>query len=119
RWLACGGVSPLLRPVVWVCAAVVCGYPRLGAPAVSAHVLLSAHMLGHMAMVLTVPILIVLSAPVTLALRALPARRDGSRGPGEWILLLVHSKWGNFWSHPIIAAGNLIASMLLFYFTPL
>src|SRR5690625_4629933 len=114
-----GDAWPIHRTVVWVCAAVVFGYLNLGGPAVYGHVLLSAHMLGHMAMVLIVPILIVLSAPVTLALRALPARRDGSRGPREWILLLVHSKWGNFWSHPIIAAGNLIASMLLFYFTPL
>jgi len=114
-----GDAWPIHRTVLWVSAAVVFGYLNLGGPAVYGHVLLSAHMLGHMAMVLIVPILIVLSAPVTLALRALPARRDGSRGPREWILLLVHSKWGNFWSHPIIAAGNLIASMLLFYFTPL
>src|SRR5690625_2546459 len=114
-----GDAWPIHRTVLWVCAAVVFGYLNLGGAAVYGHVLLSAHMLGHMAMVLIVPILIVLSAPVTLALRALPARRDGSRGPREWILLLVHSKWGNFWSHPLIAAGNLIASMLLFYFTPL
>ncbi len=110
---------PAARTAVWVSAALIFAYLNLGGPAVYGHVLLSAHMLGHMAMVLIVPILIVLSAPVTLAMRALPVRRDGSRGPREWLLLLVHSKWGTFWSHPLIAAGNLIASMVLFYFTPL
>src|SRR5690625_4311803 len=114
-----GDVWPPARTAVWIAAAVVFGYLNLGGAAVYGHVLLSAHMLGHMAMVLIVPILIVLSAPVTLALRALPARRDGSRGPREWLLTLVHSKWSNFWSHPLIAAGNVIASMVLFYFTPL
>lgn len=114
-----GDAWPVHRTVLWVIAALVFAYLNLGGPAVYGHVLLSAHMLGHMAMVLIIPILIVLSAPVTLAMRALPARKDGSRGPREWLLLFVHSKWANFWSHPLIAAGNLIASMLLFYFTPL
>lgn len=114
-----GDSWPVGRTVVWVAASLIFAYLNLGGPAVYGHVLLSAHMLGHMAMVLIVPILIVLSAPITLAMRALPVRQDGSRGPREWILLLVHSKWGTFWSHPIVAAGNLIASMVLFYFTPL
>lgn len=114
-----GDAWPIHRTVLWLIAAAVFGYLNLGGAAVYGHVLLSAHMLGHMTMVLILPILIVLSAPVTLALRALPARHDGSRGPREWLLLLVHSTWANFWSHPIIAAGNIIASMVLFYFTPL
>ncbi len=119
RLKARGDSWPAGRTATWILAAVSFFYINLGGPAVYGHVLLSAHMIGHMALVLIVPILIVLSAPVTLALRALPARHDGSRGPREWILILVHSKWGTFWSHPIIAAGNLIASMIVFYFTPL
>ena len=76
-----GDAWPIHRTVVWVCAAVVFGYLNLGGPAVYGHVLLSAHMLGHMAMVLIVPILIVLSAPVTSPCGHYP---PGATAPGPW-----------------------------------
>src|SRR3712207_7184373 len=46
----------------------------------------------HMILGMLVPILLVLGAPVTLALRALPpAGRTGPPGPREWLLAAVHS----------------------------
>ena len=64
------------------------------APNLYGHVLFSAHMVQHMMLAMVVPLLLVLAAPVTLALRALPVRStllrsDDSRGPREWILVLV------------------------------
>jgi len=56
---------------------------------------------------------------VTLALRALPARRDGSRGPREWLLALLHSRWAQAWSNPYVAAVNFAGSLFVFYYTDL
>ncbi|MFV0254053.1 MAG: cytochrome c oxidase assembly protein [Beutenbergiaceae bacterium] len=107
------------RSVAWTAGTVVFGYLVLGAPAVYGYVLLSAHMAAHMAFVMVVPILLVSGAPVTLALRALPKRRDGSRGPREWLLGLVHSRWGRFMATPVVAAALFIITMVAFYFSPL
>ncbi len=113
---------PALRTVSWVTGMVVFGWTTSGGPAVYGHVLFSAHMVQHMVLVMVVPIFVVLAAPVTLALRALPARPatlrgDASRGPREWLLVLVHSRWGRFLAHPIVAAVNFAGSMIAFYYT--
>jgi putative copper resistance protein D len=77
-----------------------------------------------MTLAMVVPIFLVLSAPVTLALRALPVRTtllrsDESRGPREWILVLVHSHVGQFLANPLVAAVNFIGSMIVFYYSGL
>lgn len=114
-----GDAWPIGRTVAWVGGTLVFAYLVLGAPAVYGHVMLSVHMAAHMAYVMVVPILLVISAPVTLALRALPARADGSRGPREWLLGLVHSRWGRLVANPVVAAFVFIGTMVLFYFSPL
>ncbi|WP_420113846.1 cytochrome c oxidase assembly protein [Pseudactinotalea sp.] len=114
-----GDTWPVGRTVAWVAACLVLAYLVLGAPAVYGHVLLSVHMAAHMAYVMVVPILLVTAAPVTLAMRALPARTDGSRGPREWLLGLVHSRWGRLVANPVVAAFVFITTMVAFYFSPL
>lgn len=54
-------------------------------------VLFSAHMFQHMMLTMVTPILLLLGAPVTLALRALPARGTGSRIRAV-ILTILHSR---------------------------
>lgn len=49
-------------------------------------VLLSVHMVQHMLLTMLVPLFLALGAPVTLALRTLPAR------PRRWLLALLHSR---------------------------
>ncbi|UFU02823.1 bifunctional copper resistance protein CopD/cytochrome c oxidase assembly protein [Ruania suaedae] len=110
---------PLGRTVVWLVGVAGFAWITCGGPAVYGRILFSAHMLQHMTLVMVLPILFVLGAPVTLAVRALPARTDGSRGPREWLLAIVHSRWARLASHPVIAALNFAGSMILFYFTPL
>jgi cytochrome c oxidase assembly factor CtaG/putative copper export protein len=114
-----GDTWPVVRTLSWVAGTLAFGYLVLGAPAVYGHVMLSVHMAAHMAYVMVVPILLVSAAPVTLALRALPARSDGSRGPREWLLGIVHSRWGQLVAQPVVAAVVFIGTMVLFYFTPL
>lgn len=90
-----------------------------GAPAVYGMVTFSGHMIEHMLLVMAVPLPIVWSAPVTLALRALPARRDGTRGPREWIRTVVESRWMRFVANPVVAAVNFAGSLVVFYYSPL
>ena len=46
-----------------------------------------------MLLTMMIPVLLVPGAPITLALRAIRKRKDGSRGAREWILLAVHSRY--------------------------
>ncbi|WP_100349352.1 cytochrome c oxidase assembly protein [Luteimicrobium subarcticum] len=107
------------RTVSWCVGILILFWTTSGSPSVYGHVLFSAHMIQHMVLAMIVPIFLVLGAPVTLALRGLTGRKDGSRGPREWILILVHSRWGRFVANPIVAAVLFAGSLIVFYYTPL
>jgi cytochrome c oxidase assembly factor CtaG/putative copper export protein len=105
------------RSVNWVIGLLVLTYITSGPPSVYGRVLFSAHMVDHMALTMVAPIFLVLGAPVTLALRALPPRGDGTRGPREWLLVFVHSKFSQVVTHPLFAAANFAGSIILFYYS--
>ncbi|MEG9249464.1 cytochrome c oxidase assembly protein [Arthrobacter sp. Soc17.1.1.1] len=109
----------LLKLASWIVGLLLLTYFTSGAPAIYGMVLFSAHMIDHMALTMVVPLFLVLGAPVTLALRALDARRDGTRGIREWILVIVHSWPSRIITHPLFAAGNFVASIIVFYYSPL
>ncbi|GAB4065674.1 cytochrome c oxidase assembly protein [Angustibacter speluncae] len=119
RLRARGDRWPLHRTVLWLLGSLLLLYVTCGGVAVYGRVLFSVHMVQHMTLSMVVPALLVFGAPVTLALRALPRRRDGSRGPREWLLGLVESRFARFVSHPVVAATIFVGSMIAFYFTPL
>ena len=123
RWVrrlrARGDHWPLHRTVSLLVGLVVLTWATSGGAAVYGHVLFSAHMVQHMTLVMIIPIFIVLSAPVTLAARALPVRSDGSFGPRELLLGVVHSRWAGFFANPVVAAVNFAGSMIVFYYTDL
>ncbi|WP_051196501.1 cytochrome c oxidase assembly protein [Jonesia quinghaiensis] len=119
RLRARGDAWPWLRTASWCTGMVLMFWITSGGPAVYGKILFSSHMLMHMLMAMVVPIFVALAAPVTLLMRAVPARTDNSRGPREWVLGIVHSRYGRFFSHPIVAAINFAGSMILFYYTPL
>ncbi|WP_427005727.1 cytochrome c oxidase assembly protein [Pseudarthrobacter sp. H2] len=105
------------RSVNWVIGLVLLTYVTSGPPSVYGRVLFSAHMVDHMALTMVTPLFLVLGAPVTLALRALTPRRDSSRGPREWLLIFVHSKFSQLVTHPLFAAANFAGSIVLFYYS--
>ncbi|MEU1085942.1 cytochrome c oxidase assembly protein [Streptomyces sp. NPDC005576] len=83
-------------------------------------VMFSVHMIQHMVISMLSPILLLLGAPVTLALRALPvARRRGAKGPRELLLMLLHSRYMKIITHPVFTIPLFIASLYGLYFTPL
>lgn len=110
---------PVYRAVLWVAGLLLLAYVTSGGVNVYEQYLFSAHMLGHMALTMAVPVLLVPGAPVTLAARAIRPRKDGSRGGREWILLAVHSKFAGFIANPIVAAVLFAGSLWVFYYTPL
>ncbi|MFD7320332.1 cytochrome c oxidase assembly protein [Streptomyces sp. NPDC059875] len=82
-------------------------------------VMFSVHMVQHMVISMLSPILLLLGAPVTLALRALPVAPRGDKGPRELLLMLLHSRYMRIVTHPAFTIPLFIASLYGFYFTPL
>ncbi|MFF4170623.1 cytochrome c oxidase assembly protein [Streptomyces sp. NPDC001744] len=82
-------------------------------------VMFSVHMVQHMVISMLSPILLLLGAPVTLALRALPVAGRGSTGPRELLLKLLHSRYVKVVTHPGFTIPMFIASLYALYFTPL
>lgn len=82
-------------------------------------VMFSVHMVQHMVISMLSPILLLLGAPVTLALRALPVASRGSKGPRELLLMLLHSRYMKVITHPVFTIPLFIASLYGLYFTPL
>ena len=111
---------PVGRVFAWLagCAAVVaasCSGVRSYGSA-----MFSVHMVEHMTLNMFAPVLLVLGAPVTLALRTLPSAKPGRPpGPREWITRLIHSSITTFLSHPVTAFVLFVGSLYAVYFTPL
>ncbi|MDT0347204.1 cytochrome c oxidase assembly protein [Streptomyces litchfieldiae] len=82
-------------------------------------VLFSAHMTQHMIISMVSPILLLLGAPVTLALRALPAAGRDRRGPRELLVALLHSRYIRLMTSPLFTITLFVASLYGLYFTPL
>jgi putative membrane protein len=82
-------------------------------------VLFSVHMVQHMVISMLSPILLLLGAPVTLTLRALPAAGRGRKGPRELLVALLHSRYLRIVTHPVFTIPLFIASLYALYFTPL
>ncbi|HEY2500520.1 MAG TPA: cytochrome c oxidase assembly protein [Mycobacterium sp.] len=80
----------------------------------------SMHMVAHMGLSMLVPILLVLGAPVSLALRALPAAgRDDPPGMREWILAALHSRLSRLLTNPVVATVLFVAGFYGLYFSNL
>ncbi|WP_037856647.1 cytochrome c oxidase assembly protein [Streptomyces sp. NRRL S-340] len=83
-------------------------------------VMFSVHMVQHMVISMLSPILILLGAPITLALRALPvAAVRGRKGPRELLLALLHSRYVRIITHPAFTIPLFVASLYALYFTPI
>lgn len=83
-------------------------------------VMFSVHMVQHMVINMVSPLLLLLGAPMTLALRALPvAGRDRRKGPRELVLALLQSRFMRVVTHPGFTIPMFIASLYAVYFTPI
>ncbi|MFI6700882.1 cytochrome c oxidase assembly protein [Streptomyces sp. NPDC050509] len=115
-----GDTWPAGRTVSWLLGLAVTVLATMSGLAVYGKVLFSVHMGQHMILAMTVPILLVLGAPATLALRALPsAPKGGPTGPRELLLKLLHSRYVKVVSHPVVASVLFIGSAFAVYYSSL
>jgi cytochrome c oxidase assembly factor CtaG len=73
--------------------------------------LLSVHMVQHMVLAMLVPLALALGAPVTLALRTLPA------APRRWLLVVLHSRVVRVLSFPPLTFALFVLSPWALYLT--
>lgn len=95
--------------VLAVTATQVMGYSMM---------LFSVHMLQKMVLSVLSAMLIMLGAPVSLAVRTLP--RNGLGGACRWLVLrALRSRTGRFLAHPAVSTALFIGSLYGLYFTAL
>ena len=115
-----GDKWPIGRLVAFLLGLVTIVLVQLTGFATYAMIMFSVHMIQHMVLAMVTPILLVLGAPATLALRALkPAEQRGDRGPREWLNAFLNSRYSKFITHPAVAAPIFVLSLYVLYLTPL
>jgi putative copper resistance protein D len=65
------------------------------------------------------PMFLVLGAPVTLALRSIAPRHDGTRGAREWLVATVECRYMRVLTRPPVVAVLFAGTLVLFYFSSL
>jgi putative membrane protein len=103
------GPWPAHRTALWYLG-LLCAAVALGPVAAAARTSFTAHMLGHVLLGMVVPLLLVLAAPVTLLLRALPV------GGARSVTRVLRGPWVRTVAHPV-AAGLLNAGGLWLLYT--
>lgn len=112
-----GDAWPTGRIVAWLCGCAVLLFASSSGIGRYMPAMFSMHMAAHMLLSMLVPVLLVLGAPVTLALRALPAARgDDPPGPREWLLAALHSRVSRFLTNPIVATVIFVSGFYGLYF---
>jgi len=115
-----GDTWPVGRTVAWFSSLAVVLLVTSGGVARYAPILFSVHMVQHMALNMVAPVLGVLGAPLTLALRTLPAESSrGGRPPRQTLLALFHSWPVRLLTHPLVASVIFVFSLYGLYFSGL
>jgi putative copper resistance protein D len=112
-----GDAWPVGRTVSWLLGCALLLFATSSGLGRYMPAMFSAHMGAHMLLSMLVPILMVLGAPTTLALRALPTAGKGNPpGPREWLLAGLHSRFSRFFTHPVVATVMFVAGFYALYF---
>lgn len=115
-----GDTWPIGRTLSWFLGLVIVAWATFGGLGVYSSVMFSLHMVSHMMLAMVAPILLVLGAPMTLALRTLPGpRRPGEHSPRSLLRDLLHSPVARFYTNPIVAALIFLGTLYAVYFTGL
>jgi cytochrome c oxidase assembly factor CtaG/putative copper export protein len=111
-----GDAWPMGRTLAWMCGCATLLFTTSSGLGRYMPAMFSMHMVAHMLLSMLVPILLVLGAPMTLALRALPAAGRGEPpGPREWLLAALHSRVSRFLTNPIVATVVFVAGFYGLY----
>jgi len=110
---------PVLRTVAWLTGCASLFYVTASGLQSYGMALFSLHMVQHMVLTMISPLLLLMGAPVTLALRVLPAAQGPSGMPRRLLLSGLHSRLGQAVASPLFTVPLFIASLYGVYFTPL
>lgn len=115
-----GDTWPVSRTIFFVIGCLVIEFGTSGGLGVYAYFAFSYHMVSHMVLGMVAPIFIILSAPITLALRTLPQGRTvDERGVRGTLITALHSRVVGIWVNPIVALALFDGSLFVLYLTPL
>ncbi|CAB4674366.1 unannotated protein [freshwater metagenome] len=115
-----GDKWPVGRTISFALAVASADFATSGGLGAYAHFAFSYHMVAHMILGMVAPIGFVLSAPITLALRTLPiGRTPDERGIRGVLIALLHSKYFQVVSNPVVALAIFDGSLFLLYMTPI
>ncbi|OBI36277.1 cytochrome c oxidase assembly protein [Mycobacterium colombiense] len=115
-----GDTWPPGRTISWLLGCLVLLFVTSSGVGRYMPAMFSMHMVVHMCLSMLIPILLVLGAPVTLALRALPAAgRDEPPGMREWLLAALHSRVSRFLTNPVVATVLFVAGFYGLYLSNL
>jgi putative copper resistance protein D len=115
-----GDKWPVGRTISFAIGISTVDFATSGGLGLYAHFSFSWHMIAHMTLGMIAPIAIVLSAPITLALRTLPQGRNSEeRGVRGTLLSALHSRYSSIIVNPAGALVIFDGSLFLLYFTSL
>lgn len=115
-----GDTWPVGRSVAFVIGLASIDFATSGGLGVYAKFSFSYHMIAHMTLGMIAPIFIILSAPITLALRTLPQGRGGhERGVRGTLVAIMHSRVFGIYANPVVALAIFDGSLFALYLTPL
>ena len=110
---------PVLRLVSFLAGIGVIIWTTNSGIAIYSQVSVGLHMTQHMIMTMLSPILLVMGAPATLALRALKPARGNERGPREWLVWFLHSPITRVLTNPFYVFIVYVIGLYGLYMTPL
>jgi putative copper resistance protein D len=115
-----GDSWPVGRTVAFALAISAMDFATSGGLGVYAKFSFEYHMIAHMVIGMLVPIGLVLGAPITLALRALPqGRTSDERGVRGMLIAFLHSRYSMVLTNPLTALALFDGSLFVLYFTNL
>ena len=115
-----GDKWPVGRTLSFVVGLLMVNFAINGSIGVYSHFGFSYHMIEHMILGMIAPIALVLSAPITLALRTLPSGRDSEEeGPRNILISFLHSRYAKLITNPVVALLIFDGSLFILYFTGL
>lgn len=111
---------PIGRTISFIVGVLIINYAINGAIGIYAHFGFSYHMIEHMILGMIAPIPLVLSAPITLALRTLPTGNSSEdEGIRNLLIRTLHSRYAKFITNPVVALLIFDGSLFALYFTGL
>lgn len=113
-----GDSWPIGRLISWLIGIGIVIWVTNSSIAMYAQVSVEYHMYAHMTLAMIAPVMLVLGAPATLALRALRPAHGNERGPREWLMWFLHSWITRILTNPFYVFFVYVIGLYGLYMTP-